>query len=543
MSYQKQGLAEHNSHILDPEYGTSWTALQYFNIYRILLASIFVILIHSGQLPHPLGILDTRLFSWISHFYLLTSIIFAVFIVKRFPRLYLQIAIHALIDIVMLSLMMYASNGLSSGFGMLLVIAVAGGSILRAGKISILFAAIATLAVLGHELYIQFFDFFRTVNYIHAGILGATFFIAAIIGNFLSARVKASEALAEQRAKELGDLAELNEYIVQRMQSGILVLDDQLRVLLINESAKRMLLITTRKLEEINRVTADILKSYITRWLENILESSFIIKSGEQYPELSASFIKLKYGESYQILIFLEDTADLRQRAQQLKLASLGRLAASIAHEVRNPLGAINHAGQLLKESSNLGQEDKRLTEIINDHSLRVNSIIDNVLSISRRDRPATQQFNLNEWLINFIKEFESRHELESTVIEHKNFNKDIQVKFDPSQLHQVLWNLCENAYRYSEGKTIFTLNADIDNDSDRPYLDIIDYGAGMTESIRDQLFEPFFTTESKGSGLGLYLAKELCETNQSRLQLLSSTDKGTTFRINFMHIDKKSMY
>ena len=543
MSYQNQASSELNNHIQGFEYGTSWTALQYFNIYRILLVCIFVILIHSGQLPQPLGILDAPLFSWVSHLYLIISISFAVFIANRFPRLNLQIAIHALIDIVMLSLMMYASNGLSSGFGMLLVIAVAGGSILRAGKISILFAAIATLAVLGHELYIQLFVFFRNVNYIHAGILGATFFIVAIIGNFLSARVKASEALAEQRAKQLGDLAKLNEYIVQRMQSGILVLDDQLKVLLLNESAKRSLLISAIDVNEINQIILDIFGPYINEWLENLVDSSFIIKPEEQYPELAASFIKLTYGESYQVLIFLEDTADLRQRAQQLKLASLGRLAASIAHEVRNPLGAINHAGQLLKESSRLNEEDKRLTEIINDHSLRVNSIIENVLSISRRDHPATEQFELNAWLSNFLREFSSRYELTDRIIEHNNAKKNIQIKFDPSQFHQVLWNLCENAYRYSKGEKVFTLNADIDPDSERPYLDVIDYGSGMSESIQEQLFEPFFTTEAKGSGLGLYLAKELCETNQARLQLMSSTDSGTTFRINFTHIDKKSIY
>ncbi|MEM7027816.1 MAG: hypothetical protein AAF410_06295, partial [Pseudomonadota bacterium] len=328
MSDQNQQTADYPSHIQDTKYGTSWTALQYFNIYRILLAGIFVILINSGQLPNPLGILDAKLFSLVSHTYLLVSMIFAIFINYRLPRLNLQIAIHALIDIVMLSLLMYSSNGLSSGFGMLLVIAVAGGSILRAGKISILFAAIATLAVLGHELYIQFFVFFRNVNYIHAGILGATFFIVAIICNFLSARVKASEQLAEERAKQLGDLSELNEYIVQRMQSGILVLDDQLNVLLINESAKRLLLITTTDDKEINYVVINILNSYISEWLENMLASSFIIKPGEQYPEISASFIKVKYGESYQILIFLVDSSDLRHRAQQLKLSSLGRLAA-----------------------------------------------------------------------------------------------------------------------------------------------------------------------------------------------------------------------
>ena len=182
---------------------TNWRALAFFNFYRMLLAGLFVVLAQIGQLPEPLGNLDDKLFIRASYFYFIVAFIFSIFIHYQIPRFNLQIAYQILIDILILSLLMYSSNGLSSGFGMLIVIAVAGGSILRAGKIAILFAAIATLAVLGHEVYLQFFRFYNPVNYTHAGILGATFFITAFIGNLLSARVKKLKHLQNNRQLKL----------------------------------------------------------------------------------------------------------------------------------------------------------------------------------------------------------------------------------------------------------------------------------------------------------------------------------------------------
>lgn len=520
----------------------SWTALQYFNIYRILLAGLFVALIHVGQLPRPLGALDARVFSVVAHTYLVLAILFFVFIYLRFPRYYLQIAIHALVDIIILSLMMYSSNGLSSGFGMLLVIAVAGGSILRAGKIAILFAAIASIAVLAHELYVQFFLLVYSVNYIHAGILGATFFITAIIGNLLSARVRESEALAEQQAREISELAELNEHIVQRMQSGIVVLDHNLKPLLVNAAASRLLKHKEHTEDDTLKQVTHKLKIHIDEWLQDESNFKVILKPDDSEIEIQASFIRLAYGSSYQILVFLEDIASIRQRAQQMKLASLGRLAASIAHEIRNPLGAINHAGQLLHESDELSQEDKRLVEIINEHSNRVNSIIENVLSISKRGQAAPEQFLLKTWLLKFMEEIKSRFKLDNELVDIVIEDEQLQVSIDPVQLHQVLWNLCENALRYSRGKPLITIRCGVNKSYQRPYIDVIDYGPGIPENIRDNLYEPFFTTETEGSGLGLYLAREICEANSANLHLLESSVQGTTFRIIFMPVNQQNM-
>ena len=256
--------------------------------------------------------------------------------------------------------------------------------------------------------------------------------------------------------------------------------------------------------------------------------------------ELQVSFIKLKQGADFQVLAFIEDIAELRQRAQQLKLASLGRLTASIAHEVRNPLGAINHAGQLLQESASLDDEDKRLTQIINDHSIRVNGIIENVLSISRREQSVPEKIKIYTWLEKFKNELLSKYDLAKRDIKIKEVKRNINVRIDPSQLHQILWNLSENALRYSNDSPYLSFICDVDRETERPFIDIIDNGQGIHDDIKEHLFEPFFTTETTGSGLGLYLARELCEANQAILSLQSSSDKGTVFRIMFMHINKK---
>jgi len=518
----------------------NWQALAYFNFYRGLLSGLFLLLVFIGRLPQPLGSLDEFLFLNTCYVYLLIAIVFSYFIRIKFPRFNLQIAFHVLIDIIMLSLLMYSSNGLSSGFGLLIAIAVAGGSLLRVGKIAILFAAIATLTVLGHELYLQFFKFYYSVNYTHAGILGATFFIIAIIGNLLATRVKETEALAELQAIEINELAKLNEHIVQRMQSGIIVLDRDMNILLINKSAKHLI---GQQGESTNKVSYFInayIKQHLDNWLYNSNKQNVVIKLDDGEIELQVSFIKLTLESSYQILIFLENFSRLKQRAQHLKLASLGRLTASIAHEIRNPLGAINHAGQLLCESESLTVEDQRLTEIINDHSLRINNIIENVLSISRREKSSSARFDLTPWLMKFIEEFETRCKLPKNSIRLQVNKKDIFVRMDPSQLYQVLWNLCENAKRYSHSVPVMTLSCDVGDDSERPYIDIIDYGTGISDEVKEQLFEPFFTTETKGSGLGLYLARELCEANQATLVLNTTTNKGTIFRVSFMHINKQ---
>ena len=518
----------------------SWEALTYFNFYRFLISFLFVSLYWIGQLPEPLGEYDRRLFGIAAHIYLLVSVCAQLIVRLKAPTYVLQVAVNVFLDIIIITVMMYASAGLNSGFGMLLVISVAGGSLLSSGRIGILYASVATILVLVHEAYIQLQQIGVIPNYTHAGFLGITFFATASISHALAKRVEVSEALAEERAIDLENLAILNEHIVQRLQAGVIVLDDNYRIILVNESAKQLLEITDNTQTKMLVDKSQALYQETQKWIKGNGKQSVTLKLGQANIETQASFTRLKLEKRFGMLIFLEDVSTMRQRAQQMKLASLGRLTASIAHEIRNPLGAISHASQLLYEADSIVDEERRLTTIIDEQSKRVNNIIENVMSISRRQQSTPSNIKLAEWLDNFRLEFLERHKLGGEEMILNVEESDSQANMDPDQLYQIMWNLCENGIRYSQKSPLIEIHCRRIPETQRSYIDVVDHGNGMTEEVAEQLFEPFFTTRVKGSGLGLYIARELCEANQATLTLYRNSEDGCCFRVYFSHHEKQ---
>lgn len=513
---------------------TGWRALRYFNIYRLVLTGLFAVFVLAKTLPPPLGAVDPELFAVAVLVYFASTIAMQVFIEQRYAtKITLTYALVAL-DTAAVVVMMFSSGGVASGLGMLLVVTIVGASILATGRHALAFAAIASIAVLAEEIYAAAVNRLPVVNYTQAGLLGITFFAASLLAYVSARRVRESEALARQRAAALASLERLNEHIVQRMRSGILAIDSEQRVRLMNASAARLL--GTEHGAEGQPLAAllpEIGRRY-EMWRADGRNVSMAIHG--RGVDLTVAFSALGGDGQEGALVFLEDDAMLRQRAQQLKLASLGRLVASIAHEVRNPLGAISHAAQLLEESDTHGREDRRLTEIIRDHARRVNAIVENVMNLARREMPVPEAFELRPWLDEFVAEFVERHDLGSDAVTVAVAPGNLTVRMDRSQCQQVLWNLCENALRYSRGTPLIELRSGIDERSGRPFLDVADHGTGIPAEFVERVFEPFATTEAKGTGLGLYIANELCEANQASLRLEANTPGGCRFRINFAH-------
>ncbi len=231
----------------------------------------------------------------------------------------------------------------------------------------------------------------------------------------------------------------------------------------------------------------------------------------------------------------------MNERVQQSKLASLGRLSASIAHEIRNPVGAMSHAAQLLGESPVLTEDDKRLTEIIETHSSRVSHIIDNVLQLSRRESSRPERVPLRPWLEDFTREFVNTLELQEGELTIAEMPDGLEVRMDLSHLRQVLWNLCDNAVKYASetGGILVELHAGRMQDQGRPYIEVRDHGLGVDEATADKMFEPFYTERSGGTGLGLYISRELCELNRATLLYLDRPGGGSIFRIVFADPDR----
>jgi two-component system sensor histidine kinase PilS (NtrC family) len=235
-------------------------------------------------------------------------------------------------------------------------------------------------------------------------------------------------------------------------------------------------------------------------------------------------------------LIFLEDTSLMAERVQQSKLAALGRLSASIAHEIRNPVGAMSHAGQLLAESPNLGADDHRLTDIIRNNSERVSTIINNVLQLSRREATKPTRLTLGDWVDEFLPEFLQTMQVTSERIRVQEESDDLEVRFDASHLRQVVWNLCDNAIKYGEARYGSETEIKLGrlNPSYRPYLEVADRGSGISPAEADRIFEPFFTGRKGGTGLGLFIARELCQLNRAILLYEPRMGGGSVFRIVF---------
>jgi two-component system sensor histidine kinase PilS (NtrC family) len=407
-------------------------------------------------------------------------------------------------------------------------------------------AALATFAILGEQAFTQLSSLSIEPNYPAAGILSAIIFAIALATQPLARRIQASEALARQFGVDLKNLSELNEYIVQHLRESIVVVDTTDAVRLINSSATQLLGSTPVDPGVPMVNVSQPLAEYIRRWRNDNSLSSHpeltLITQGNNV-RITAHLAPLGRDghRNGPILIFLEDVGHINARVQQSKLASLGRLSASIAHEIRNPVGAMSHAAQLLGESPGLTEDDRRLTEIIRTHSGRVSHIIDNVLQLSRRDMSRPERLPLRAWLEEFAAEFVRTLELQEGEFTIGDIADDVEVRMDRGHLRQVMWNLCDNAVKYASetGGILVEVQAGRMSGQGRPYLEVLDCGHGVDATTADKIFEPFFTARSGGTGLGLYISRELCELNRATLLYLDRPGGGSIFRIVFSDPDR----
>jgi two-component system sensor histidine kinase PilS (NtrC family) len=324
--------------------------------------------------------------------------------------------------------------------------------------------------------------------------------------------VAANEALARQRGRSLETQTRVNQLVIEDMHDGVVVLDREGRIAQHNPQAQRLLGVERLR----GRAIRDLLPGFGRA-------SDFEVRGRS----IGVRMLDAGTEEVFSVL-FLEDTTRSREQAQQLKLAAMGRLTANIAHEIRNPLAAISHAAELLGEERR-EQDRWRLTRIIHDNTLRLERLVSDVLQLNRRDRLSTERILLLPWLLAFVEEFVANEEVppERFVVETA---RDAAIEFDLEHLHQVMWNLLRNAVRYARKEPRSVLLA-VGGFADRVELDVIDNGPGVPRSSQGQLFEPFFTTDSKGTGLGLYLARELCAANRAQLEYVDDR-AGAHFRI-----------
>jgi len=516
-----------------PQFEIDWQPLRLLTFYRLILAGLLALLYFALRESNPFNVRIPALFASTLLTYLIFSVAVGFATRLHWPYFRFQAMLQIFADIAAITLLMHATGGVTSALGVLLVIAVAAGSLILPGRLAYLFAAVATLALL-FETGLASLSAERTgaEDITRAGLLGLVLFAAAGLAHALAARIRESEALAQQRGIDLANLEQLNQHIIRQLQSGIVVVAPDNRIRLANDTACTLLGLAGESNIRLEKAAPE-LAQQLGRWKKDPAWQPEAIPSPVAGCTLVPRFRGLSTAQGEGALILVDDSTQLARQAQQVKLASLGRLTASIAHEIRNPLGAISHAAQLLGESERIEPGDKRLSEIINNHTQRVNTIIENVLQLSRRNASQPQLLVLDDWLRQFHDDFVQSEGVAPRQLRMDTAPDHLSVSFDPGHLHQVMTNLCQNAFRHA-GTSAEVILRTRKGKQGMVQLDVIDNGPGIEPDTAEQIFEPFYTTAVSGTGLGLYIARELSEINQAHLSYHPVPGDGSCFRIQF---------
>lgn len=531
--------------LLDESRQSFWRTLLTFNITRVMIA--FVLLAYLSFGIKKSAVPDDQFFNWqIGLIYLALAVVFIFFAIYYRRRFFLQLLSQVALDILFISLLYTAAGGAKSGLAILYLFPLTGTAILAPLVVALFFVSVVTIILLAESGY-QLLALTADVSLMQAGLYGAAFFAAVFFISRLAAGLIKQEELAAQRGRDLQIQEAINRLVIADMGDGILVVGRNAEILTGNLAAEHMLGLPFRYEQPYSKMTdipflapiADAFSSWIAMRAEEASpkmgESMFVVVKHADTMSVQESItvwggrreltthLKLRFATideaaagQDRTVIFLQDVTEIENRAQQLKLASMGRLTASIAHEVRNPLSAISYAASLLSEDK-LNQEQTRLLDIIGDNVARMNRMIEDILKLSRKAQQHGKSFLVEPIFTEILAEFEQSHELPAGLIQLGKMD-GYRIWFDPLHLREVLLNLLSNAMRYASNRSGSIRIHVMRDAANRVELHVQDDGAPIPPEVRAHLFEPFYTTSSKGTGLGLYVARELCLNNDAKI-------------------------
>jgi len=440
-----------------------------------------------------------------------------------------------LFDLVMVAFLTALGSELGSGLPLLFLPTVSASAVvIRNRLLATAVAALATLAVLSDSTYQLQQGTIDSSAMLSAGLLSTLIFLISLLLQLIVGRMDKFEQLADSATTQVATLEELSDQVIAHMTVGVCRISPDNRLTAVNKAAMLLLELTDFETPVSLETVDKTLAQYVSNWRSGQHTSAMPFKIHSEGKLLMPKLISVGHDFEPEILLFVEDYTPVTEAAQTLKLNALGKLTASIAHEIRNPLTAISHASQLMEDISDNPAEQIELCRIISNNTQRVNEIIENILQLSRREDAKRESLDLLAWLRLFIPEYE-QGQAHGSCVTLRAPEPVGTILFDPGHLRRILTNLLDNGVRHAGERTgQFTVTLELTKDiaTNKAHIDVIDTGSGVPDTMRDRLFEPFFTTSPKGSGLGLYLCRELCQSNNAALSYDRTVDDGTRFRV-----------
>jgi len=508
--------------------------LYFFALYRVLIATLLAALVFSPLTPFAGEAHRPLLAKAVAVGYLLVSL--ALLLWGRNERWLQSIVFGSvLIDIVAATLLSHALPGASAGISMSLLFNIAAAALLLPLARAMMLALLASIASVAEYIWQAFegSDNLRTLA--ELAMFVTSYLALAFISYQIGSRTRRTQQLADRRSAEVANLFEVNELIIRRMRTGVLVVDAAGQITLVNEAASALLGDSEddsgAEPQSLANASPE-LSRRLQRWRSGWQEEEQPLQLIPDQPEVLPRFARL-LADSDLTLVFLDDTSVVSKRAESLTLSTLGRFSASLAHEIRNPLAAINYATQLLEESDHIGDADRRLLQIIHQQCQRTNGIVESVLAMARRERANPENLDLAAFVRRFVLEYKQTLSGDTDSLEVIIREPSIPALMDSRHLHQVLTALVHNALKYGRvAEEPARVRIRVASGERNAVIDVMDRGPGIPDAIAAQLFRPFYTTSEHGTGLGLYIARELCRANQAQLDYVSVPGGGACFRL-----------
>lgn len=508
--------------------------VNYLNVYRLIITALLTGAHFAGLMSVSESSVYYQLTGAALVGYFLFAILLTLLARRKRANFYRLASFSLATDIAFLSLLVFSLGSVEGGIGILLIFTCGLAAVLLPLRIALLLASIASLSMIGMALWQFGTPGASAETMVQAALYGITAMIAAIMANQLAYWARDYRLIAEKTKATLSELEHVNELIIRRMRTGVIAVDENNRVRVMNESAwfllgsppvrQRMLSSLSRRLDQ-----------SLATWRKNTAIDPKPVLLEPSQAQVLPSFVALPGETDIGAMIFLNDNNVVARRAVELSVNSLAKLSGSIAHEIRNPLAALNHASQLLEESPQIRLPEMRLINIIQNHGKRMNGIVENILQLSRREQSRAELVPLHVFLPEFANEFETSQVNRQLDFQFSIDPGETYVLYDKSQLNQCLWKLLDNAVDHASKdkdvpKVRLVLNTDVA--SGFCIITVADNGPGINKSQLSKIFEPFYTTRKEGSGLGLYIAKQLCEANQAELTVDSEPGEGAFFHI-----------
>ena len=505
--------------------------LHAFGLYRLLEAGLIAALAFSplSEVAKPV---DLALAGIVAVGYALAAVVLLV--LGRNERWLVPLVFGgACIDIIAATLATHAMPAVGAGIAMMVMFNVAAAAVLLRLLYGVTVAVLASLALVAEYMWALLDGTGPEPRPLAELSMFITSYLAlAWLGHQAGQRARASEQLADSRGAQVANLVEINELVIRRMRTGVLVVDADTRITLANESAAVLLGegLARPGSDRLAEVAPELARR-LQRWRRGEEGVGGPLQLGPDQPEVQPRFARL-LADSDLALVFLDDATVVSRRAESLTLAAMGRFSASLAHEIRNPLAAINYAVQLLEESR-MDEADRRLLQIIHQQCQRTNGIVESVLGMARRERANPEHLDLAAFVQRFVSDYRSTLSVETDRLEAVLPAQPVNALVDPGHLQQVLTALVHNALRYGRlPEEPARVRVRVSSSGRNAVLEVMDRGPGIPEGVVAQLFRPFFTTSEHGTGLGLYIAGELARANQATLEYVPVPGGGACFRV-----------